>query len=148
MSKSKVAHFVSEATGETYSIYGHPLSDEERERRGQLTLVACTPEEDRTRQEDAIGRSPEDLLKRYGPVFAAGRGGVFDETVDLQRLYELRDELQSSYRGLPAAVRQRYSSFEAVVQAFAAGQLSAADLKPVESKPVTVSAPAVSEAKP
>lgn len=140
--RSKVQHFVDEASGETYSIFGHPLSDQERERRGQATLIFCPPEEDKTRQEDNQN-TPQKMLDRYGPnFFAMNNRGFFDQDMDLQAIYAARDAAAEAYAALPQKVRQRYASIHEVARAAETGELSEF------LKPVAASAPAVPEAKP
>lgn len=155
MKQSKVQHFVSEETGETYSIFGHPLSDQERERRGQMTCIACPPEENRTRQEDRDVNSVEMMVAKYGPNFWTmnqRRDGDFDQELDLQRALEVRAEAAAAYQRLPEVLRDHYASLEEVAAAAERGEISklleAAKEKEPESKPATGSAPAVSEAKP
>lgn len=142
MAKSRVEHFVSEVTGETYSIFGHPLSDQERERRGQMTLINCPPEEDKTRQEENI-HTPKAMLERYGPNFYAfNNRGSFDQELDLQRALEVRAEAKAAYDALPKKVREKYSSIFEVAAAAESGELATL-MKPPADPP-----PASSEAKP
>lgn len=142
MKKSGVQHFVSEETGETYSIFGHPLSDQERERRGQATLIFCPPEEDKTRQEDNVN-TPQAMLDRYGPnFFAMNNRGQWDQELDLDAVYAAKAAAQQAYDALPLKVRQKYASIHEVAAAAQSGELSEF------LKPVTASAPVVLEAKP
>lgn len=130
MKKSGLQHFVSEETGETYSIFGHPLSDQERERRGQATLIFCPPEEDKTRQEDNVN-TPQKMMDRYGPnFFAMNNRGHWDQELDLQAVYDAEDAGRRAYEALPAKVRERYASIHEVVRAAETGELSEL-LKPV-----------------
>lgn len=154
MSKSKVQHFVSEQTGETYSLFGYPISDEERERRGQMTLIDCSGDVDRTRQEDAVGRSPKDLWERFGASFGADvrKSGVFQQDLDLQAAYEARGKMAAAYAELPKFVRDRYPDLEAVVAASERGELEALykaqEPKKPDDQPAAGSAPVGSEPKP
>lgn len=130
MARSKVEHFVSEETGETYSIFGHPLSDQERERRGQATMIFCPPEEDKTRQEDNVN-TPQKMLDRYGPnLFSMNNRGHFDQELDLQAVYDARAAAQRAYEALPAKVRERFRDIHEVARAAETGELSEL-LKPV-----------------
>lgn len=135
----------SAAELETWSIPGHPLSDQERERRGQLTIIACDPSESRTRQEDRDVNSIEMMVARFGPNFWTmnqRRDGEFDQDLDLQRVLEVRAEVSAAYARLPQVLRDRFKTLEEVAAAAERGELSAI------LKPVADSAPVVSEAKP
>lgn len=88
------------------------------------SAIQCTEKEDRARQEFAKDADINLLLKRFGlnlPV-RHPEYGVVDFDLDLQGAYRAVAEARAGYDQLPAHLRERYPSWEAIVRAIEAGE--------------------------
>lgn len=109
---------------ETFSIV-HPLSDQERERRGRATLVMCTPEEDMARQEFKEQVDVNRVVSQYGTnLFVMNHRGEFHQELDLTTAYQAVEESRAAWAKLPKEVRERYGSWDALQTAAESGELS------------------------
>ena len=126
--------------------YHETLEDESR-----ASAVQCTEKEDRTRQEFAKDADINLLLKRFGVNLPVRQPeyGVVDFDLDLQGAYRAVAEARAGYGQLPAHLRERYPSWEAIVRAIEAGEeisrtppVEPAGSPPAEAAAASDSAPA------
>jgi hypothetical protein len=98
--------------------------------------IACTPEEDRARQEFAKDADINILLKRFGVNLPVRHPeyGVVDFDLDLQGAYRAVQEAREGFARLPAHLRERYPSWELLMAAVANGE--AVSLTPPEEPAV------------
>lgn len=105
-------------------------------------VVSCPPEEDRTRQEFYHDSLVSTILQRSGvpqgvPFLAAD----VDFDIDLTAAYGATARAQEAFLSLPADVVERFRSFDRLVAAMAAGEVSlTAPGEPVSGEPAAVPA--------
>lgn len=106
--------------------------------------LVCTEAEDRARQEFAKDSDINLLLKRFGlnlPVRHPEYGEV-DFDLDLQGAYRAVAEAREGFARLPAHLRERYPSWEALMAAVANGEDVSLEPPKEPAPPVTEAAPA------
>lgn len=132
---------VFDPTEALQSLPGHPFTDAERERRGQLTVIVCPPEEDKARQEFAQQVDINRVVNQFGQNFHAMTPvSGFDQDLDLQGAFAARAAAADAWERIPLKVRERFPSWAQLMAADKDGSL-AAFLKPAE--PPASSPPAV-----
>lgn len=106
--------------------------------------VVCTEKEDRARQEFAKDADVNLLLKRFGlniPVRHPEYGEV-DFDLDVQGAYRAVAEAREGFARLPAHLRERFPSWEALMAAVANGEAVSLEPPKEPASPVTEAAPA------
>lgn len=96
-----------------------------QEQYSDLTGIACTPEEDRTRQEFKQEADINDLLRRFG-IGVPQKQTVFAEVdfqLDLQSAYQAVADVKEGWDRLPPHIKQKYPTWEAISDALTTGKL-------------------------
>lgn len=117
------------------------------------TVINCTAEEDKTRQEFAAETNINLTLARFGVGAQPQRQTTFGEVdygLDLQQAFASVDAARRVHAKIPDSMREKYPTWQALLNGMASGQL-ARDLesdaarkvgdKPVENNAAPVTAP-------
>lgn len=86
-------------------------------------VVACTPDEDKARQEYGLESDITYQISKFGVGHPVAHGELDFDSMDLTRAFELIEESQSRWLSLPKVVRDRYKSWANVEKAAASGEL-------------------------
>lgn len=100
--------------------------------------LACTAEEDVTRQEFKDETDINKLLTRYGgnvPLRAATYGGTVDDNIDLQQALGAIADAKHAWRNLPENLRNRYTDWRQLLNALENGQLKLHTEEPIATPP-------------
>jgi len=100
-------------------------TDTEREYYGQLTLIVCTKEEDKTRQEFKKEADVNELMKRFGAVPPSRvPGGEWDFNLDLATAFDAVRTVRDGFRSLPADLREIYKTPQDLIDAVIRGEVT------------------------
>jgi len=100
-------------------------TDTEREYYGQLTVILCTKEEDKTRQEFKKEADVNELMKRFGAVPPSRLpGGEWDFDMDLATAFDSVRSVRDGYRRLPSELRDQYPTPQALIDAVIRGEVT------------------------
>lgn len=86
-------------------------------------VVACSPEEDRARQEYRLQSDLAYQVQRFGVGVHPAYGVVDVDAMDLTRAFEIIEASRQAWLELPAVIRERYGSWSNVEKAAASGEL-------------------------
>lgn len=135
MSRSKVVDFASAAEPfpavppavdpAQLSMWHWPHRTQDHVARGPVDnpVVACTPEEDRARQEYGVSSQIQYQIQRFGINHPLVSGEADFELMDLTVAMQKIEAANAAWLELPKVVRDRYHSWAAVEHAAKSGEL-------------------------
>lgn len=121
----------------------HPAIRSQADNLGDVydeeSKIFFDPSTDRARQEFAADADINEMFRKFG-VFGDPRKpltfGEVDYTIDLQQALGAIEEAKRVYARMPANVKEKYGSWQAMINAAAAGELEL-ELKPKPAPDVT-----------